>query len=183
MIQNGRMRVLVAALVTVTACGTVRAVPMPTFGENTPDDLRALVTDVFAATVDAFPDRQDCLAGVVVTGAWELDDRARYVPDRREIVVRIPATAPQLEVSLVHELAHHLEAACPLGVGVESAFKDAQGLDPDADWHGGDSWETTPAEQWASAVVVYVLGRADTQARIVVSPVAMDVVAAWAGRS
>jgi hypothetical protein len=102
MIQNDEVRTLAVALLLVTACVAAPAAPSPAFGDNTPHDLRELVADVFQDMAEAFPGHRACLDGVVISGAWELDGRARYVPDRHEVVVRIPATAGQLEVSLVH---------------------------------------------------------------------------------
>ena len=173
------MRLRLLALVLLVSCGPP-ATPQLSFGPNTPDDLRALTRDTFALVSESIPAQRSCLDGVVVSGAWELDDRARYSRSQTEITIRIPATAPQLRMSLVHELAHHLEAACPQGADVRRDFIAAQGLDPDADWFGGETWETTPSEQWASAVVLHVLERPDERARIAIGDEALQIVESWA---
>jgi hypothetical protein len=165
----------------MVVCAPACSAPAPLFTPGTPDDLTALATDTFDAVVESFPSRRDCLEDVTITGAWELDDRARYQPDERRVTVRIPATAAQLEVSMVHEIAHHLEFACPLDDEERAAFLVAQGFEPDDAWLDGATWETTPSEHWATAVVTHVLGRADPHARIVIEQQALDVVAAWAG--
>ena len=174
-----RLRLL-AVMMLVVSCGTAPATAPLSFGPNTPDDLRALAEDTFALVSDAIPARQGCLDGVTVSGAWELDDRARYSPSQGEITIRIPATAAQLESSIVHELAHHVEFACPQDAETRRAFLAAQGLDPDADWLGGETWETTPSEQWASAVVLHVLERPDERARIAIGAEALQIVESWA---
>lgn len=177
------MRLFALAVALLGACGAAPATPMLEFGENTPDDLRALASETFETVVEAFPAREDCLGRLVLSGAWELDDRAVYAPDRQEITVRIPATAGQLEVSIVHEVAHHLEFSCPAQAGIRHAFLDAQGFDSSDDWFEGASWETTPSEQWASAVVIHVLGRPDERARVTIDARTLDVVREWATAS
>ena len=175
------MRAFVVILVMLaTACGAAPVEPGVRFPDGTPQDLQALARDTFADVLAAVPSHRDCLADVVVAAAWELDDRARYDPDTRQVTVRVPGTAPNLRVSLVHELAHHLEFACPAQVDVRAAFLAAQGLPADTPWFGGPTWEQTPSEQWATAVVEHVLDRGDTAARIQVEPAALDVVGEWA---
>lgn len=169
----------VATFILAAACGTGEV--SPTFGPNTPTDLRALTSETLARVADAVPARAECLDGLVVSGAWELDDRARYDPASREMTVRIPATAAQLETSIVHETAHHMEFTCPQTEEVRGEFIAAQGLPANTTWFDGSSWETTPSEQWATAMVLYVLGEPDERARISVSADAMEIVRAWAG--
>lgn len=167
---------VIVMVVAVTACSG----PVMTAPRDTPADLEALAEATFDRFVAAFPSREACIGRVEVRGAWELDDRARYLPDETVVVVRIPATAPQLEVALIHELAHHLEFSCPAQEAVRSAFLAAQGTAGGSDWFDGPSWEETPSEQWASAVVVHVLGRADPHARIALTDEALAVVRGWA---
>ena len=125
---------------------------------GSPDDLRALVVATWDRFVEAFPARRSCLAPVTVQGTWELDDRASYDPVRRLVEVRIPGTAPNLRASLVHEFAHHMEFTCPEQHNVRAAFLAVQELPRSASWFEGRSWETTPSEQFAEAVVQVVLG-------------------------
>lgn len=170
----------VAILILVCACGGNEVDTTPGFGPNTPADLRALASETLVRVAEAVPDRGECLDGLVVSGAWELDDRARYDPTSSEMTVRIPATAAQLETSIVHEMAHHMEFICPQGEAVRRDFIAAQGLPSDTAWFDGSTWETTPSEQWATAMVLHVLGRPDERARISVTDDAMEIVRAWA---
>jgi hypothetical protein len=52
-----------------------------------------------------------------------------------------------------------MEFTCPEQRDVRVAFLAAQELPPSAPWFQGPSWETTPSEQFAEAVVQVVLGR------------------------
>lgn len=168
------------AVILAGGCGSGDGEPTLGFGSNAPGDLRQLATEVFATVAETLPARAGCLDGVVVSGAWELEDRARYAPEVEEITVRIPATAAQLEISIVHELTHHIEFACPQDDETRREFMTAQGLDTDVDWFAGATWETTPSEQWATAVVLHVLGRPDERARVHIGADAMEIVATWA---
>ena len=170
----------VATLSLVSACGGGAVSPTPVFGANTPSDLRALTAETLSRVAEAVANQAECLDGLVVSGAWELDDRARYDPASSEMTVRIPATAAQLETSIVHEMAHHMEFTCPQSEEVRRDFISAQGLPADTAWFDGSSWETTPSEQWATALVLHVLGRPDERARISVNADAMEIVRAWA---
>ncbi len=169
-------RSLIALLaLLVGACG---GAPVAAFPADTPDDLRALSEEVFASVAAALPAQAECLDGLRIEGAWELDDRARYFPAEARLVVRIPATAPQLTVSLVHEIGHHLDTVCG-DDGLRAEFMQAQGHPPDTAWEEGVTWEDTPAEQFATAVVVAVTGRPDNLRPIRLGPEALTVVAAW----
>jgi hypothetical protein len=169
----------VIGLVLVVACVGVE--PVVSSPDATPDDLRALVDETFDVFVDAFPARRHCIGAVTVLGRRDLSDRGTYDPESRTVTLRIPATAPQLEVSLVHELAHHLESACSDHVPIRPAFMAAQGFGPETPWRPqGATWEEIPSEHWASAIVIHVLGRIDDRARIVVSARSIELVEAWA---
>lgn len=174
------MRALVVMLLLLNACSAPAPPPAFMFGANTPDDLRAVAAGTLDAVAEAFPAQLDCLDAIELEGAWELDDRARYDPERSAITLRIPATAPQLEISIVHEAAHHLEFACPGQVDVREPFIEAQGLPADMDWFDGETWTATPSEHWASAVVMHVLSRPDERAGIAVTDDALEVIRAWA---
>jgi hypothetical protein len=110
---------------------------------------------------------------------WEQDDRGYYDPERSLIILRIPGTAAKLRNSLLHELGHHLEAACPSHPELRSLFLTAQGFPSDVDWFTGDRWEVTPSEQFAEAVVEVVEGRRNLRYGIELSQAALDVVSAW----
>jgi hypothetical protein len=145
-----------------------------------PDDLRGLVEATWGRFVDAFPAHADCIERVTVEGAWELEDRATYDPERRVVTVRIPGTAPNLEASLVHEFAHHLELTCPAQKVIRPAFLEAQRFPHNTPWFDGPVWDRIPSEQWAEATAEYVLGRRPAHARTVTSDAAMGVIRAWA---
>ncbi len=161
----------------LAACGA--GGPEATYPDGTPGDLVALADEVFAEFVLAFPARADCIGWVEIRGAWELDDRARYLPEARVIEVRIPATAPHLRSSLLHELGHHVAFACESHVDVRDDFVAAVGA---AQWDGTGAYEDDPVELWAEAVVRHVTGQPDTRRILTVPQEAVAVVAHWAGR-
>lgn len=169
---------VILAMVVVSACGG--AGPSLDIADDTPEDLAALSEGTFAEMVAAFPGRAGCLGGVTLEGVRTLDAQARYLPESATLVVRIPATAPQLRRSLVHELAHHLEFACDEQESVRPLFLTAQNLDDGTAWFTGASWEETPSEQWATAVVEHVLGERDPRSGIFLEPGTVDLVATWA---
>jgi hypothetical protein len=148
-------------------------------GATVPDDLATVVRATWDRFLSAIPARRDCVAPLTVDGAWALDDRARYDPERALVTVRIPGTAPNLEAALVHEFAHHLEFTCPDQADLRADFLTAQGLSRGAPWFEGATWEQTPSEQFAEAMVEVVLGRAPPPPRIRVTAAALDVVRSW----
>lgn len=178
MLDNGmHMRRMTVLLVLIaSAC----AAPVLSASEDTPNDLVTLAESVFDDFVQAFPAHQDCIGTVELQAEWELADRARYGPDEGVIELRVPATAPHLTASLIHELGHHLEHACPSQPDVRPYFLAALGLDPGADWIDTTSYETNPSELWAEAVVRHVTGQPDTRRPLRVTEAAVDVVARWA---
>jgi hypothetical protein len=129
------------------------------FTGRVPDDLRALATQTWRRFTDVVPARWRCIPPVRVTGAWKLADRGAYGPDTKLVTVRIPGTAPNLEASLIHEFAHHVEFTCPEQREIRARFLAAQGLAPGAPWFRGPTWEQTPSEQFAEATVTLLLGR------------------------
>jgi hypothetical protein len=158
--------------------GTIPRVSGLSIRGGSPDDLRTLIVQTWDRFVEAFPARRSCLAPVTVQGAWELDDRASYDPGRRLVTVRIPGTAPNLRDSLVHEFAHHMEFTCPEQRDVRVPFLAAQALPPSATWFEGVSWETTPSEQFAEAVVQVVLGPPAHPA-VLIHPRSVALLRAW----
>ena len=158
--------------------GTIPRVSGLSITGGSPDDLRALIVQTWDRFVEVFPARRSCLAPVTVQGAWELDDRALYDPGRRLVTVRIPGTAPNLRDSLVHEFAHHMEFTCPEQRDVRVPFLAAQALPPSATWFEGVSWETTPSEQFAEAVVQVVLGPPAHPA-VLIHPRSVALLRAW----
>ncbi|MFP3914598.1 MAG: hypothetical protein ACLFWM_06960 [Actinomycetota bacterium] len=147
--------------------------------DGTPRDLEALVEETMELITEATPSHRACLGDLTITHAWELEDRAHYMPDTRTVVLRVPATAPELRFSLAHEVAHHLEMTCEQA-GMRPAFLSAQGHPPDQAWFQGESWETTPSEQFATAFATFVVGQSDPDRHLDISEGALEVVSEWA---
>lgn len=166
---------IVLLTVLLVGCGRPAIV-----AEDTPADLAELVGDTMETIEESLPARAHCLRGVTIMHAWELDDRAEYRTDTRTIVLRVPATAQHLEFSLAHEIAHHLEYTCAGQAEIRPAFLDAQGHEPTQPWFEGESWETTPSEQFATAVARLITGRADPLRHLEVTDEAMELVERWA---
>jgi hypothetical protein len=173
-----RLPALLLLFALAIPSGTARVPDLRITGAS-PDDLRALIGATWDRFVEAFPARRSCLAPVTVQGAWELDDRGSYEPGRRLVTVRIPGTAPNLRDSLVHEFAHHMEFTCPEQHDVRVPFLVAQAFPPSASWFEGASWETTPSEQFAEAVVQVVLGL-PAHPTVLILPRSVALLRAWA---
>jgi len=152
----------------------------PALADDMPEDLVAVVDSSLAKVDGALTPHLGCLDGLVVSHAWELEDRAEYRSTDRQVVLRVPGTAPDLEFSLVHEIAHHLEFVCPSQLELRPAFLAAQGLAADTAWFEGDSWEATPSEMFATAVAEYVTGRSEENRPIALSQETKSLVAEWA---
>lgn len=144
-----------------------------------PDDLAAVVADTLALIEEAIPAHRQCLDGLTIAHAWELEDRAEYQAREGRILLRVPATAAHLEYSIVHEVAHHFDITCP-DPELRTAFLVAQGETEGTEWFTGESWETTPSEQFATAVAALVTGGADSLRNVKITPGAEAVVAGWA---
>lgn len=171
-----RYRVGVAlTAVLVAACGTAGAV----MNEDMPSDLAGVVSDTLELVEEVLPAHGGCLDGLIVSHAWELDDRAEYRPVSQTVVLRVPETAENLAFSLVHEIAHHLEFACPAQEEIREAFLIAQGHPPTAPWFEGDMWETTPSEQFATALAEHVTGREEKIRPVDLTDESRQLVADW----
>ncbi len=169
------MRSLAVLVVAMVGCGGAGSVVID---PAMPDDVEVLATAVVASVREALPARIGCLEGLRVESDPDLADRARYHPADTTVVLRVPATAPRLTASLVHEVGHHLDAACA-DDALRHAFAAAQGLDPEADWDGTAGSGDEPRELFAAAVVQVVTGEADLPRHGGVTAPAMDVVARW----
>jgi hypothetical protein len=169
-------RALPLLLFLLVACGE----PMPVLGEDLPSDLMEVVEATLETVEGEAPAHADCLPGLVIRHAWRHDDRASYDPDTSTITLRVPSTARRLEFSLAHEIAHHLEFACPDQIQIQDAFLETQGLDPGTDWFAGERWEDIPSEQFATAFAQVVTGGTDGQRRVQVTDESVALVDAWA---
>lgn len=169
-------RTLLALMIVTVACGASG----PAVADDVPADLAEVVAATLDLAADRMPAHQACMDGLTIGHAWELEDRAEYRPGTSTIVLRVPATAPHLEFSLIHEIAHHLEFSCPAQVELRPAFLAAQGLGADADWFTGDTWETTPSEQFATAVARVVTRRLEPLRPVALGDETLALVEAWA---
>lgn len=167
--------VAVALLSGLTACAPAVA----TLSDDLPADLREVIEEALDEIAVVMAAHPDCLTGVEVRHAWELEDRAQYLPDEAAVVLRVPSTALYLTFSLAHEIAHHLEFACPAQADMRPAFLAAQGFEPGTAWFTGRSWEETPSEQFATAIAILVTGQNDPQRPFRISDEALVVVEEW----
>lgn len=175
---------MAGSVVAVCAAGAVAAA-LPSrgdlrFTDGTPDDLRAVASDAWERFTRAVPECADRLGVVTIGVAWELPDRARYEPGRALVLIRAPGTAANLEATLLHEFTHHAEHRCPLSAEVRGGFTAAAGLPAGTPWRTGPSWDRTPSERFAEAMVVHILGRPPPHVLIHLRPEELSAVAAWA---
>ncbi len=129
--------------------------------------------------LDAFPGRHGCITAPILHAAWELDTRAEYQPGTAVLSVRVPGTPATLRSQLLHEFAHHLEFTCDEHEGMRSRFLGAQGFASDTPWFEGATWDTTPSEQYAEAVVELIEGRRTHLGGIRLTDDAINVVRQW----
>jgi hypothetical protein len=177
------LAITMIAVGVLAGAGTVKSTEKRatlSIAEGVPNDFEDLARATWDRFTDAFPARRKCLVPVTVDAAWDLADRAVYDPGRRLVTVRIPGTAPNLQASLVHELAHHLEFTCPAQKAMRAAFLRAQDLAVGAAWFKGPTWERTPSEQWAEATAEFVLHRRPAHGRITVTDAAVNAISDWA---
>jgi hypothetical protein len=153
--------------------------PEVRFTDDTPADVRALARRTWDLFAETFPTRWECLEPVTVHGAWELADRGSYDAAAATVSLRIPGTAPNLEATLVHEFAHHLEATCPEHVRLRASFLRTQGLAPDTPWFGGRAWPAIPSERLAEAMTVAVLERRPWHLAVHVDPAVVEQIRRW----
>ena len=165
--------VLLVWSILVVACSRSDAA-VDTVVIEGPADFLSVAEGAASEARRQLPAVADCIQGLIIRPAWELDDRGRYLDGI--IDVRVPATAPRIEEVVVHEVAHHLDATCDQFDDVRDGFLTTQGSA--SPWNSGPSWEETPAEQFAEAVTIVVLDRQRAH-NVRVSPDAVDVVRRW----
>ncbi len=147
--------------------------------DTVPDDLRALADETWDDFLDAIPGRHGCVGEPTLSAAWELETRAEYSPRTATLTVRVPGTPATLRSQLLHEFAHHLEFTCPEHSELRAGFLAAQDLPDDSEWFSGPSWEETPSEQYAEAIVELVEGRRSHLGGISITDEAVAVVRDW----
>lgn len=187
MSRAAKLAGLGATVVVAAAVIVVLAVRLPSdgggrlvIGDTVAADLAALADDTFGQFLAAAPATADCIGQPKLEAVPDLDDPARYDQAAQVIYIRVPATAPNLNASLIHEFAHHLEIACTSQNGIRAAFLAAQGHPPETDWFADVGWAERPSEQFAEAVVEAVLGRRSrNQLQLRLTPEAVRVVNIW----
>ena len=174
-----RRLILLTLIFTIAAAGCGGATPQLRHADTVPDDLRALADEAWLDFLDAIPVRLHCLSEPTLSAAWELDTRAEYQPDTETLLVRVPGTPATLRSELLHEFAHHVEFTCFDHGLLRPDFLAAQGFRTDAPWFEGDTWETTPSEQYAEAMVELVEGRRAYRGGIQLTDEAIAIVREW----
>ena len=174
-----RRLALTALIVTIAAGGCGDATPQLRHDDTVPDDLRQLADEAWLDFLDAIPGRHHCITEPTLSAAWELDSRAEYQPSTGTLLIRVPGTPATLRSELLHEFAHHLEFTCPDHEQLRTEFLVAQGFAPNTSWFDGDTWEATPSEQYAEAVVELIEGRRNFRGGIQVTDGAIEVIRDW----
>lgn len=179
-----RRTITLALLVVAVATAAILlarpdTAPELLYGESVPADLRSLADETWSDFLEAHPARVGCISAVTLEAAWELDTRAEYRPDTATLAVRVPGTPATLRSQLIHEFAHHLEFTCPEHQELRAGFLRAQGFPADAAWFEGETWETTPSEQYAEATVEMIEERRTHQGGILLKADATRVVREW----
>lgn len=173
-------RIALTAVILVAAISGCNDSPPQLLHDDTvPDDLRALADETWADLLTALPGRHDCISEPTLSAAWELDVRAEYRPATATLAIRVPGTPATLRSELIHEFAHHIEFTCQDHEQLRSDFLAAQGFPPDASWFEGDTWETTPSEQYAETMVELIEGRRAYRGGIQITDEAIAVVRDW----
>lgn len=149
--------------------------------QNLPDDVAALVDETWRRFAAAMPAAAACMEPVELLLVEDVTDGdAVYVVSDRRIEIEIPTSPARFPESLIHELAHHVEATCPTQADVRTRFLAAQGFSADDPWRDGESWAQIPSEHFAEAVVQVVLEDRLLHADVVkLDDVAIELVRAW----
>jgi len=152
--------VVVAVIIGVVALyGWIREPqrdPVVRFAQAIPSDVEGEARAAIAEFTDVFGPRRACIPTAHVVLVRDVDGGdARYLADAAAIEIEIPTTPARFRESLVHELAHHVERACPAFADLRDEWLARSGA---VAWSGQERWEDRPTEQWAEAVVGLVLG-------------------------
>lgn len=171
------------AAVLLTGCQTP-APPQLRFHASVGPALQALSEDTWRQFRHSFAGRLDCIGDVTLAAEQGLPHRAHYAPETATVTVRVPATAALLREALVHEWAHHVEYQCAEQTAFRPAFLVALGRPSGTSWRsaavGNMAWVETPAELYAEAAVIVVLGRRQVPTGAVVTAEAVTSLQAWA---
>jgi hypothetical protein len=95
--------------------------------QDFPPDVAAAVDETWARFEGVFADRLDCMDPVWLVLVDDVaDGDALYLPDGQTIHIQIPTSPARFSESLVHELAHHLDATCDEQKDLRQDFLHAQ---------------------------------------------------------
>ena len=172
--------VVIGAVAALVAIAAATAGSRLRFTDATPDDLRGVASDAWQRFGEAVPACVGRLGELTVGVAWDLQDRARYEPEQALVLVRAPGTAPNLEATLLHEFAHHAERRCPPSDAFRRRYTAAAGLPAGTAWHRSASWDRTPSERFAEALMTYILGHPPSHVLVHLRSGELRTVEAWA---
>lgn len=170
----------VSAFLVVGSARSGESEPRLLFVQDVPADVRSESNATVARFRGRFAGRASCVDDVSIELVRAVDDGdARYVTGERRIEIQIPTTPARYRESLAHELAHHLEWTCGEFGSLRVALEPLLGGDGVA-WSVGPTWQETPSERFAEAVVELVNGErirhVDTMP---VDSAALDLIARW----
>ena len=155
------IRVVALLAVAAVSTGSVSGEPEPRLvpTQRLPDDVAILLDATWEEFLAATPAHHSCLGTVRIELVAEVDGGdAAYRRDERLILIQIPTSPHRFPESVVHELAHHLEATCGFDGAHRDRLRSAQGIEGDRPWTQVEQWEDRPAEHLAEAVVQVVRG-------------------------
>ena len=154
--------------------------PVLRFAQDVPADGRAETETTWRRFLDVVAGRRSCVGDVTVVLERRVEGGdARYVGAAARIEIQIPTTPERYRESLAHELAHHLERTCA-DVGELQAALTPSLVAPGQAWSVGSTWEETPSERFAEAVVVAVNGsRVRHTDTVVVEPEVVELIERW----
>lgn len=175
--------VVVAAVVSgLAACS---ASPRIRLVQDVPAEVSTIVETTWQDFEEHLPWAAECMLPVELILTRSVPDgAARYRATEQLIEVEIPTSPARFRESVVHEIGHHIDATCEGIDQLRRDFISAQGLDPQLPWDDAETWEATPAEHFAEAIVAIVTGdRLQHEDRIAISDRSLDVVRAAGGAS
>lgn len=124
--------------------------------------------------------RVDCLGTASITFGQLSGRKGEYNTRSGVVTIDPDVDAADVVAVVIHELAHHAHLRCGgySDPALAAAFNAAQGLPIDRGWFDYSAgWGQTPAEVFAEAVTVVVLGSSGHG--ISVTPAALDLVSRW----
>ena len=141
----------------IAACADASPNPFVT-PQDVPADVEREIAAVWERFGEAAPERVDCVEEVAIVLVDRVDGGdARYLADVERIEIAIPTSPRRFRESVVHELAHHLDATCDEFAPLRDELLDLLGRDR-AEWTSTGEWSTAPEEIWAEALVLVVNG-------------------------